>query len=133
MTPACRSLTRCIDHCCYVHATTADGHTYERYAIEEWFRRGHRTSPLTGLGLSSTTLVSNITLRNVIEEWRVRTALAKSPRTSSPGEEKRRALHEALDMREVRLAEMQVDHPCPPRGEKALRPDACLSACLVLA
>jgi hypothetical protein len=27
----------------------ADGHTYEREAIENWLRRGHRTSPQINL------------------------------------------------------------------------------------
>lgn len=34
-----------------------DGQVCERAAIEEWFRRGHCTSPLTGLSLSSFELV----------------------------------------------------------------------------
>jgi uncharacterized protein len=29
----------------------ADGHSYERGAIERWFSTGHNTSPLTGLRL----------------------------------------------------------------------------------
>ena len=41
----------------------ADGHTYEREAIEEWLN-GHRTSPKTGL-----TLTPNIALRQAIETY----------------------------------------------------------------
>jgi hypothetical protein len=37
----------------------ADGHTYERSAVERWFAGGNRTSPLTGARLQSTTLIPN--------------------------------------------------------------------------
>lgn len=56
-------------------------------------------------------MVANITLRNAVEEWRLRNDLAKTPRVSSPGEEKRRSLHAALDMREVRLQDMKGEEP----------------------
>lgn len=85
-----------------------DGHTYERYAIEEWFRRNHRTSPLTGAPLLNLTLVANITLRNAIEEYRASVDKLQSPgRVTSPGEEKRRALALALDAREERMNEIR--------------------------
>jgi hypothetical protein len=45
---------------------TADGQTYERAEIEKWFALGNRTSPLTGEELSSTNLLPNIALRQVI-------------------------------------------------------------------
>ena len=48
--------------------TVQDGHSYERAAIEDWFR-GHATSPKTGAALPSKILTSNHTLRNAIEEW----------------------------------------------------------------
>lgn len=47
---------------------TSDGHSYERYAIEEWFRT-HDTSPRTGQHLSSKVLIPNMALRMSIEEW----------------------------------------------------------------
>ncbi len=99
---------------------TGDGHTYERYAIEEWFRRNHRTSPLTGAPLLNLTLVSNITLRNAIEEYRASIDKLQSPgRITSPGEEKRRALAFALDAREVRMGEIRrgVDDAKATEGE----------------
>ena len=46
----------------------ADGHTYEREAIEEWLRRGHNTSPLTNLRMERR-LVANHALRKSIEEF----------------------------------------------------------------
>eukprot|EP00961_Rhodomonas_salina_P110464 1486543-Rhodomonas_salina.1 len=46
----------------------ADGHSYERAAIEKWLHK-HDTSPLTGAQLSNNTLTPNIALRNAIEEW----------------------------------------------------------------
>ena len=48
---------------------TQDGHTYERSALEEWFRTGQNTSPLTGLPLPDTRMTPNIALRNAITEW----------------------------------------------------------------
>ena len=44
----------------------ADGFSYERSAIERWFR-AKRTSPQTNAPLASTALVPNIALRGLIE------------------------------------------------------------------
>eukprot|EP01047_Picozoa_sp_COSAG01_P004245 COSAG01_NODE_139_length_24311_cov_75.405873_9_plen_326_part_00 len=52
--------------------TAADGHSYERGNIEQWFSRKRDqplTSPKTGLRLPSRTLVANITLRKSIQEF----------------------------------------------------------------
>jgi hypothetical protein len=49
--------------------STADGQTYEREAIEEWFE-GHDTSPATNLVLENKRLNPNIALRGAIEEWK---------------------------------------------------------------
>ena len=50
---------------------TCDGHTYERSAIERWFRVLHKyTSPLTNARLANTNLIPNIVLRQVIEKWK---------------------------------------------------------------
>lgn len=48
---------------------TVDGQVYERAAIMEWFRRGHYTSPLTGMILPSLALVDEYPLRRAIEEY----------------------------------------------------------------
>lgn len=50
--------------------TTSDGHSYERDAIEEWFR-DHDTSPMTNTLLPDKSLKPNILLRNAIEEYHV--------------------------------------------------------------
>ena len=50
--------------------TCADGHSYERAAIERWLEKGHRTSPSTGAELPHKTLTPNHTMRKTIEEWR---------------------------------------------------------------
>ena len=47
---------------------TADGHTYERAAIEEWLA-GHDTSPTTGVQLPYKNLTPNHALRKSIDEW----------------------------------------------------------------
>jgi len=44
----------------------ADGHSYERNAIQEWFEH-KRTSPKTNRSLSSLTLISNHTLKAAIQ------------------------------------------------------------------
>ena len=48
--------------------STADGHTYERAAIEELLRT-HSTSPQTNLPLERLDLVPNIVLRQAIAEY----------------------------------------------------------------
>lgn len=70
----------------------ADGHSYEREAIEAWFARGHRTSPKTNCELLSITVVPNHSLRNLIRALNVlmpqaeQAALAKKaePSTALP-------------------------------------------------
>mmetsp|Transcript_12021 Transcript_12021/g.21352 ORF Transcript_12021/g.21352 Transcript_12021/m.21352 type:complete len:624 (+) Transcript_12021:51-1922(+) len=57
----------------------ADGHTYERAMISEWFRV-RQTSPLTNAPLDSTAVIPNITLKKVIADWRAaRHAIPSSP------------------------------------------------------
>lgn len=48
---------------------TQDGHVYENESIQEWFRRGHRTSPVTGAELTNLALLPEIPLRRAIEEY----------------------------------------------------------------
>lgn len=48
---------------------TQDGHVYESDAIQEWFRRGHRTSPVTGAVLVNLALLPEVPLRRAIEEY----------------------------------------------------------------
>eukprot|EP00404_Azadinium_spinosum_P053469 CAMPEP_0180779046 /NCGR_PEP_ID=MMETSP1038_2-20121128/46164_1 /TAXON_ID=632150 /ORGANISM="Azadinium spinosum, Strain 3D9" /LENGTH=205 /DNA_ID=CAMNT_0022814287 /DNA_START=24 /DNA_END=638 /DNA_ORIENTATION=+ len=47
----------------------ADGHTYERAAIVDWFSRGYSTSPLTNQQLRSLELLPNHALRRAVEEF----------------------------------------------------------------
>jgi hypothetical protein len=83
--------------------TVADGHCYERQAIEEWFRRGHRTSPLTGLPLSTLAVVPNISLRNAIEEHLAESAASPPTPGRDRRKEKETALKAAVDKRESRV------------------------------
>ncbi|CAH0368980.1 unnamed protein product [Pelagomonas calceolata] len=46
----------------------ADGHTYERCAIDQWFATGARTSPTTNEPLASLQLIPNHALRAMIVE-----------------------------------------------------------------
>ncbi|EOX91927.1 U-box domain-containing protein kinase family protein, putative [Theobroma cacao] len=47
----------------------ADGFSYELEAIDEWFKLGHDTSPMTNLSLKHKFLTPNHTLRCLIQEW----------------------------------------------------------------
>ena len=48
-----------------------DGHSYDRESITEWFRlRQPPTSPKTGEVLTSTKLITNHNIRQLIQEWR---------------------------------------------------------------
>ena len=47
----------------------ADGHTYERAAIQHWFNQ-KRTSPVTNKPLTDVTLRPNYSLRSLITNWR---------------------------------------------------------------
>ncbi|KAK9810266.1 hypothetical protein WJX72_007655 [[Myrmecia] bisecta] len=47
----------------------ADGYTYEREAIQQWFAAGHLTSPMTNLILPHAELTPNHALRSAALEW----------------------------------------------------------------
>ena len=47
----------------------SDGNTYERRAIEDWLRL-HNTSPLTNIPLAHKSLIPNLTLKVLINEWK---------------------------------------------------------------
>ena len=44
----------------------ADGHSYERDAIQQWFDTGHRTSPITNEELETMVMYTNHALRSAI-------------------------------------------------------------------
>ena len=46
--------------------SAADGHTYERCAIEEWFATGSRASPTTNETLVSTALIPQHTMKKLV-------------------------------------------------------------------
>ena len=48
---------------------TADGHTYNRAHIEQWFSIGQRTSPKTGLTLRHLELIPNYSIKSQIQDW----------------------------------------------------------------
>jgi len=47
----------------------ADGMSYERTAIMEWFFKGHLTSPMTRRDLASHELIPNRALKSLIRDW----------------------------------------------------------------
>jgi hypothetical protein len=54
-----------------------DGHSYEKKAIERWFRSNNK-SPKTGLVLESKMLIPNHALRSAIEEYKSKKVSSKS-------------------------------------------------------
>ena len=48
---------------------TADGHIYERSAIENWFSHGYQTSPITNLRLKNKELTPMHAIRSGNEDW----------------------------------------------------------------
>lgn len=48
----------------------ADGHSYEKSAIENWLAWGNHKSPCTGAPLDDPKLLPNHTLKKVINSWR---------------------------------------------------------------
>lgn len=54
---------------------TSSGKTFERSAIEKWFKDGNTTCPLTRIPLDRRFLRPNVTLRKSIEEWKDRNAM----------------------------------------------------------
>eukprot|EP00210_Caulerpa_lentillifera_P006973 g6668.t1 len=71
-----QSLQTELDHCIICPITmevmkdpviTADGHTYERRAIEQWLGR-KRISPLTRQPMSSSALIPNMAMRHLIDK-----------------------------------------------------------------
>ena len=57
---------------------TVDAHVFERASIAEWFRRGHRTNPLTNQELLSLELTEDRLLRTVIWATNKRFAVSNS-------------------------------------------------------
>lgn len=61
----------------------ADGHTYERTAIEKWLRE-HNTSPQTNLPLAHMELTSNHALRQAIDDYHLKHPDLATPSVASP-------------------------------------------------
>jgi hypothetical protein len=55
---------------CFITVVIADGHTYERSAIEEWlFKKKNDTSPLTGLKLPNKILFPNQIVKGMVQSF----------------------------------------------------------------
>ena len=63
--------------------TTADGHAYERAAIEQWLR-DNETSPLTGQTLQNKVVIPCVALRSAIRRELALAAAASLERLSPP-------------------------------------------------
>jgi hypothetical protein len=85
----------------------ADGHSYERAAIQEWLI-GHRSSPKTGAPLAHTTLTPTHTLRQVIES-----VMEKMPIIQRHDIEQRQReldLKKIMEIREIDLQALEEKH-----------------------
>ena len=71
-------------------AKQADGHTYERSAIEQWLET-HNISPATGVELENKQLIPNHSLRSLIQDfhgawaWRRKNKVTPPAVSSSAG------------------------------------------------
>ena len=68
------------------------GHTYERSAILEHFRRNGARDPLTNCALSSAKVMTNWAMRNVVQAW-----LDKHPGVTPDGWDSRELLEPSKD------------------------------------
>ncbi|CAK9019275.1 unnamed protein product [Durusdinium trenchii] len=73
----------------------ADGVSYERYAIELWWRNGHHSSPLTNLPLEHAMLLPNQALRNLIQEHLSSWSLEQLDELQRRRQREQRRLHDA--------------------------------------
>ena len=64
--------------------TIADGHTYERRALTEWFDRGHRSSPVTRKRLASREMHTNFLARQAVESYQQKISGNDSPAKPTP-------------------------------------------------
>ncbi len=64
--------------------TTADGHTYERRALTEWFDRGHRSSPVTRKHLASRDMHTNFLARQAVDTYQQKVTGTDSPAKPRP-------------------------------------------------
>lgn len=48
----------------------ADGHTYEKSAIEDWLKSGKNKSPVTGVKLKNCELIDNYNLKSTISIYK---------------------------------------------------------------
>lgn len=61
----------------------ADGHSYERSALEEWLASGKTTSPMTSIPLVSTSLIPNHALRGAIAEYLAKQSAPQTTKTAT--------------------------------------------------
>ena len=82
--------------------SNACGNTYERAALEEWFRRGNATDPLTNQRLESLSITPNQALKATIAEWKDKNkAFTESQERLQAQVREARAASSRLDQRAV--------------------------------
>ena len=71
------------DSClCVLQVIVADGHTFERRAIEQWLMQ-HDTNPLTGTALPGGALYPSLALRDATRAWEMEHGRSPTPRPSA--------------------------------------------------
>jgi small GTP-binding protein len=91
----------------------ADGHSYDRSAIEAWLKR-KQTSPLTNEPMESAQLMPNRALRSAIERWRQEHGLDETQ-----DEAKRAEAAERRRARKARARERKAARRRRPRANKS--------------
>jgi len=97
-----------------------NGQTYEKSAIQEWFRRGHRTDPITNQPLISTNIVPNYSLRRAIESF-----LQSYPELCNQGNDQA-SLEAIIEIQEQKLRDLKLKQEGKISGfdgKPALHPD----------
>jgi len=100
---------------------TADGHTYEKEAIESWFRSGKKTSPYTNVKLDNTSLIPNHLVKKLIVAFleknrRIKT-VASFPTPSMDAKE----TLSSTSVLEFKGAETKISVPVSPAISKLLK------------
>ena len=62
----------------------ADGHSYDRTALQQWFERGRTTSPMHGGALANQSFVTNQALKSQVAEWLQRRGADQQPGPTTP-------------------------------------------------
>ena len=116
----------------------ADGHSYERQAIQRWFDEGGVLSPMTGAALANTQLTPNHNLRQAIDAHEAPAKSSRRPArpAAAVAKSSRRAESRGTPAQRARRGSMAAQGgvskrkapPLAPRPPAAIRRSARLSS-----